>query len=71
MCQIRLSPLKEIRNHSASYFFDTCDAMSIYDAVVNLTDDHELACEIAGWADLAGVGEAYETDTIFAEIVDD
>ena len=70
-CNVKLSPVNQSRNFQFSRYIETTDIMGIYDAVVDITDNHELACEIAGWAELATIGEIYEDDDIIAEIVDD
>ena len=54
-----------------SYIFRTNKAMAIYDCILDHTDNHDLAAEVSGWADLAGVGETYETDELSAAILDD
>lgn len=54
-----------------SYIFRTNKAMNIYDCILDHTDNHDLAAEISGWTDLAGIGEQYETDELIAEIIDD
>ena len=54
-----------------SYIFRTTKAMDIYECILRHTDNHDLASEVSGWADLAGVGEQYDTDELTATIIDD
>ena len=48
----------------------------VYNAVYDIVGDKlaengiPLAQEIAGWADLATIGEIYETDEVRAEVVE-
>ena len=70
-CHVKLSPVSQARNAQFSRFIETTNIMGVYDAVVDITGSDELACDLAGWAELATVGEIYEDDDIIAEIVDD
>lgn len=45
-------------------------ALQIYDCILDHTDNHELASEVSGWVDLAGIDEEYDTDEIHAVIVE-
>ena len=54
-----------------SYIFRTNKAMNIYDCILAHTDNHDLAAEVSGWADLAGVFEEYDCDELTAIILDD
>ena len=56
---------------SMFHIYKTTDAIGIFECISEHTDDQDLAAEVAGWADLACVGEVYETDAIYAEIIDD
>ncbi len=47
------------------------DHSGIYDKIMFLTDDHDIAADVDGWSDLADVGETYEHETFTAEIIDD
>lgn len=42
----------------------------IYGRIMQYTENHALAAEVIGWAELAGVGEVYESDELTAEIVE-
>ena len=42
----------------------------IYHRIMMYTGNHELAANVIGWAEVAGVGETYEADELTAEIVD-
>ena len=42
----------------------------LYGRIMQYTGNHELAENVMGWAELAGVGEVYETDELTAEIVE-
>lgn len=42
----------------------------LYGRIMQYTGNHELAEDVIGWAELAGVGEVYETDELTAEIVE-
>lgn len=53
------------------YIYRTDRVMDVYDIIIDKTDNHDLASEVSGWTDLAGVGEVYETDDLIAEIIDD
>ena len=53
------------------YIYKTIDAVAIFECISAHTGDEDLAAEVAGWADIAGVGEVYETDAICAEIIDE
>lgn len=44
----------------------------LYDRIMDKTNDnHELAESVISWAEVASVGETYETDELTAEIVDE
>ena len=43
----------------------------IYDYVMSRTDSHEESEEAMCWCELACVGETYETDDVYIEIIDD
>lgn len=43
----------------------------IYDDVMRHTDSHDESEEASSWVDMACVGETYETDSVFIEIIDD
>ena len=43
----------------------------IYDYVMSSTDSHEESEEAMCWCELACVGETYETDDVYIEIIDD
>lgn len=45
-------------------------ALQIYDCILDHTDNHELASEVSGWADLAEIDEEYDTNEIHAVIVE-
>lgn len=53
------------------------DETDVYNAVYDIVGDElaengiPLAQEIAGWADLATIGEVYETEKVRCEIVED
>lgn len=53
------------------YFYKTIDAVGIFECISMHTGDDDLAANVAGWADLAAIGEEYDTDTMHAEIVDE
>lgn len=42
----------------------------VYDIVARLTNDVEAAIEASSWAELAYVGEVYETRDVVIEVVD-
>ena len=44
---------------------------SIYDFVMSHTRSHEESEEAMCWVEMACVGETYETDEIFIEMIDD
>lgn len=43
----------------------------VYDIVERLTGDAWLAIETSSWAELACIGEVYETDQILIEVVEE
>lgn len=53
------------------------DETGVYNAVYDIVGDElapngiPLAQEVAGWADLATIGEVYETEKVRCEIVED
>lgn len=53
------------------YYFRTNDTEGIYDFVERRTGDHDLAADLAGWAELAPVYHEYEHDLLIAEIIDE
>lgn len=54
------------RNSSYAHSFK-----QVYDIVERLTGDEMLAIETSSWAELACVGEEYETDQILIEVVEE
>ena len=42
----------------------------LYDRIMQYTNNHELAASVVSWAELAPVGDIYETDDLIAEIVE-
>ena len=46
---------------NASWYYRTTDYYSIYNKVMELSDnDHEISANAASWCELAAVGEIYE-----------
>ena len=43
----------------------------IYDAVMSRTDSHEESESAMCFVEMACVGETYETDNVFIEVIDD
>lgn len=39
---------------------------SVFDFVLRITNDIELAMDVQGWSDLAEIGEVYDTDYFVA-----
>lgn len=56
-----------IKTTSGQAYFNTCAHDSIYTFLTNHGYDHDTAADVAGWADLASIGEEYELDG--AEII--
>ncbi len=56
-----------IKTASAQAQFKTWAHDSIYDFLIGHGYSHDTAANVAGWADLASVGEEYELDG--AEII--
>lgn len=54
-----------------SYIYRPDRPMDIYDCILARTDNHELAAEVSGWAELACFGEEYDCDELNATIMED
>lgn len=52
------------------YFIPVTDPRRVYTCILNLTGNHDLACEVSGWSEVSEVGEIFEDDQIIAEIVE-
>lgn len=59
-----------IKLKSAQARFNTLAHDSIYNFLTNHGYSHDIAADIAGWAELASVGEEYELDGATIIIVD-
>lgn len=59
-----------IKTASAQVQFKTWAHDSIYDFLTGHGYTHDIAADVAGWADLASVGEEYELDGAAIMIVD-
>lgn len=59
-----------IKLKSAQARFNTLAHDSIYNFLTNHGYSHDIAADIAGWAELASVGEEYELDDATIIIVD-
>lgn len=44
---------------------------SVYDKIMFISDNHELAAEVSSWCELASIGEVYEGDNFTVEIIED
>lgn len=42
------------------------DVDSVFDCIMAITNDIELAMDVQGWSDLASIGESYETEEFIA-----
>ena len=57
---------------SQSRFGSGLEGSGLYERIMEKThDNHERAESVISWAELASVGETYETDDLTAEIVED
>lgn len=53
------------------HVFRTNQAVAIQECILAHTGNHDLAAEVSGLADLAGIGETYDCDELSALIIDD
>ena len=59
-------------NGYTRYFETDKDGLRrMYDAIEDFTDDIPLAIEVTSWAELASVGEVFESKYFKAEIIED
>lgn len=47
------------------------DAMTVYDLIMELKDDHLTAANAEGWAELSCIGESYEGEGFAIEVIED
>ena len=43
----------------------------VYDRIMFITNNHELAAEVSSWSENALVGEVYETDEFIVAVIED
>lgn len=64
MCAVKLSSAK------TSSLVPAENLMIVYDTILDMTDNHETACDIVGWVETSAIGSTYSDSDIVAELVD-
>ena len=57
--------------HGYARYANEGDSKKVYDLVMELTNNHEIAADASSWCELASVGEIYESELFNIEIVED
>lgn len=53
------------------YVFHADHTLIIGSCILDRTENYDLAVDVAGWAELAAVGQSYDNNIIHAEIIDE